>query len=69
MNNRELRDAERKAGFIDRNAGLYGTDPDFKRMVDQTVYLSQDEIQKSQTAVVTKFGTRWEEFRRQVPNA
>ncbi len=57
MNNQELRDAERKAGFIDRNSDLYRSDPTFKSMVDRTIYLTADERHASEAEVGRLFGS------------
>lgn len=66
MNNQELRDAERKAGFIDRNGDLYATDPTFKSIVDRTIYLTPDERHASEAAVGRLYGSagfgRYESF-------
>jgi hypothetical protein len=42
---------ERRANQICRHADIYGSDPDFKKMVDNTVYLSQEQKEKSILAV------------------
>ena len=47
---------ERRANQIVRNADLYGSDTDFRSMVDNTVYLSQEQKEKSQLAVDRVYG-------------
>ena len=56
MNNQELRDAERKAGFIDRNSALYAVDPIFKDFVDRTIYITADQRHASDAEVGRLFG-------------
>lgn len=62
MLDQEMRDWNRKAGFIERNAELYQTDPEFRKMVDGTVYLTENDINLSQSETVTKYGTQWTKF-------
>jgi len=54
---------EARANQILRNADLYESDPIFRSMVDNTVYLSVEEKVKSQLVVDNRFGTRHGEFR------
>ncbi len=56
MFNQEMKDFERKAGFIDKHSDLYQGDPDFRRMVDFTVYLTADQRHESEAAVGRLFG-------------
>ena len=42
---------ERRANQIVRHADLYGNDPDFRKMVDNTVYLTQEQKEKSELDV------------------
>ena len=56
MYDQELRDFERKAGFIDRHSELYRNDPDFKSIVDRTVYLTADQRHASEAAVGGLYG-------------
>jgi hypothetical protein len=58
MYDQELRDFERKAGFIDRHSELYRGDPDFRRMVDFTVYLTPDQRHESEAEVGRLHGNR-----------
>lgn len=56
MYDQELRDFERKAGFIDRHSELYRGDADFKSMVDRTIYLTADQRHASEAEVGRLFG-------------
>lgn len=56
MYDQELRDFERKAGFIDRHSDLYRSDPDFKSIVDRTIYLTADQRHASEAVVGGLFG-------------
>lgn len=49
---------DRRANFIIRNADQYEQDPVFRRMVDNTVYLTEDQIHVSQFHETEKFGTQ-----------
>jgi hypothetical protein len=49
----ELRDACRKAAFIDKHSSLYESDPIFRSMVDSTIYLTDSQIHESMAAVGT----------------
>jgi hypothetical protein len=42
-----MADSQRKANFILKNAEQYAADKDFRFMVDNTVYLSQEEREQS----------------------
>lgn len=55
--------AERRATQILKHAGLYVFDLIFRSMVDNTVYLSTEEKNKSQLIVDETFGTCHGEFR------
>lgn len=49
---------ERRANFIIRNAEQYGNDPLYRTMVDQTVFLTQEQKEKSQLEVDRVYGWR-----------
>ena len=49
---------ERRANQIVRNADLYGSDQDFRKMVDNTVYLTQDQREHSALVIDSVYGTR-----------
>lgn len=53
---------ERRANQIMRHADVYDRDPNFKMMVDKTVYLSQEEREKSVLYVDDVYGTRHSTF-------
>jgi hypothetical protein len=44
----EQKDFNRKADFIERNGTLYLTDPIWRQMVDQTIYLTPAQIHESE---------------------
>lgn len=48
--------SERMANQILKNESLYRTDSQFRKMVDNTVYLSEDDKQHSQLAVDAVYG-------------
>lgn len=48
---------DRRANFIIRNADQYELDPVFRKMVDNTVYLTEDQKHESQRSETEKFGT------------
>lgn len=58
MYDQELRGFERKATFIERHAELYRDDADFRRMVDDTVYLTADQRHASEAEVGRLYGNR-----------
>jgi hypothetical protein len=49
--NQETKDFNRKAAFIEKHGTLYLTDPIWRQMVDNTVYLTDDQIHESMAAV------------------
>jgi hypothetical protein len=55
---------ERRANQIVRNADLYASDPDYRMMVDNTVYLTSEEKEKSQVIVDLEHGTQHSSFDR-----
>jgi len=50
-NNQQRYDANETAKFIEKNADLYQRCPSFKWMVDNTVWLTEDQIHESMRAV------------------
>ncbi len=58
MYDQDLKDFERKAGFIDRNAELYRNDNEFKSMVDRTVYLTPNQRHESEAEIGRLYGNR-----------
>lgn len=50
------REREIRANQIVRHAVLYGGDADFRKMVDNTVYLTPEQQQKSITEVDKVYG-------------
>ena len=54
-NNQERTDALRKAAFIDKNSDMYRRCPIFRSMVDNTVYLTAEEIHESMRAAGYRF--------------
>ena len=53
--NQERNDLLRRAAFIDKNSDLYQACPIFKGMVDQTVYLTAEEIHESMRVTGYRF--------------
>jgi hypothetical protein len=53
---------ERRANQIVRYADRYGSDKDFQKMVDNTVYLTPEETEKSALEVDRVYGTRISEL-------
>jgi hypothetical protein len=47
---------ERRANFIIKNAEQYSSDPNYQKMVDNTVFLTQDQKEKSQLVLDDKYG-------------
>ena len=56
------KERERRANQIVRNADAYGSDSDFRNMVDNTVYLTQEQQESSQHLVDATYGTRHTKF-------
>lgn len=56
MNNQERIDGNRKAAFIEKFADDYDRNPNFKWMVDNTIYLTQDQIHESMRVVGERCG-------------
>jgi len=50
-NNADIRNASRKAAFIDKWSFEYQSSPIFKRIVDNTVYLTEDEKRQSEALI------------------
>jgi len=53
---------ERRANQIVKHADRYGSDADFRMMVDNTVYLTPEQIRTAEQDVLSTFGTRNNEF-------
>jgi hypothetical protein len=53
---------ERRSNQIVKHADIYGSDPNFKMMVDNTVYLSQEQREKSALYVDDVYGTCNDQF-------
>lgn len=49
---------ERRANFIMKHAETYGNDPDYRTMVDRTVFLTPEQKEKSQLEVDRVYGWR-----------
>lgn len=48
---------ERRANFIIKNAEQYSSDPIYRTMVDQTVFLTPEQKQKSENEVGLVYGS------------
>lgn len=48
--------SERKANEILKHSELYNSDPVFKQMLDNTVYLTQEEKEKSISTIDLAYG-------------
>lgn len=53
---------ERRANFIIRHADEYMASPAYQRMVDHTVFLTDEQKGKSQLEVDRKYGSMHTEF-------
>jgi hypothetical protein len=54
---------EHRATQILRHMDLYGSDTYFRKMVDNTIYLTHEQQEQSQLAVDAAYGNRIDEFR------
>jgi hypothetical protein len=57
---------ERRANFIIRNAEQYSSDRNYRMMVDNTVFLTQEQKEKSQLVLDDKYG--WQRLILEVPD-
>ena len=56
--NQETKDFNRKAAFIEKHGTLYLTDPIWRQMVDNTVYLTPDQIHESERIIGGQYKDR-----------